>query len=46
MATVRDIIAEATRDLTTAGVEAARGDALLLLAAAMGCARAALFPTR
>lgn len=42
MATVRDIIAEATRDLTAAGVEAARGDALLLLAAAMGCARAAL----
>lgn len=42
MATVRDIIAEATRGLTAAGVESARGDALLLLAAAMGCERAAL----
>lgn len=42
MATVRDIIAEATRDLTAVGVESARGDALLLLAAAMGCERAAL----
>ena len=42
MTTVRDIIAEATRQLVAAGVENARGDALLLLAAAMGCERTAL----
>lgn len=42
MTTVRDIITEATRELTAAGVENARGDALLLLAAAMGCERPAL----